>query len=115
MPQQMQRQTYYQVPGSGPTGPPMHGARPRWPATNPMQRLQTNAGYGGPPRPPSGRHGGPPVSNAARLVQATPRPITGPASIPTRQPTTARPPQARQAAAFNTAKPIRSTVGIIEV
>lgn len=118
MPQQMQRPAYYQVPGSGPAGPTLHGARPRWPSTTPIQRIPTST-YGGPPPrgAPSGRHGGPPVPNAARqLVQTgAPRPITGPASMAARQPTTARPPQAgRQAAAFNAAKPIRAAVSIID-
>lgn len=113
VPQQMQR-PYYPVAGAGPAGPTMHGARPRWPTSNPMQRLPANA-Y--PPRgAPSGRHGGgPPVSTAARLVSASPRPITGHASIPTRQQTAPRPPQAgRQTAAFNTSKPMRPTVSIID-
>lgn len=110
MPQQMPRAPYYSVPGAGPAGPNIHGARPRWPATNSVQRIPANM-Y--PPRgTAAGRHGQP-VLNANRLVPAAaPRPITGPASIP-RQPTAARPAQAGRQTAFNQpAKPIRPTVSI---
>ena len=108
MPQQMQRPAYYSVAGAGPAGPNIHGARPRWPAANSVQRIPSSM-Y--PPRgAAAGRHG-PPVLNPNRLVSAAaPRPITGPASIP-RQPTAARPAPASRQPGFNqAAKPIRPTV-----